>query len=147
MSQDLVPRVAIIGGSRTPFVKAATAFRKRSALELAVHSVDGLLEKQTLDPALVEELAYGITVVDPRIPHLAREVVFSSRLPVEVRALTLTDNCITGTSAIVSIYDAIFAGRIEVGIAGGAESMSTQAVLFSRAARRIILDAGSQMTI
>ena len=146
MSQDLVPRVAIIGGSRTPFVKAATAFRKRSALELAVHSVDGLLEKQTLDPALVEELAYGITVVDPRIPHLAREVVFSSRLPVEVRALTLTDNCITGTSAIVSIYDAIFAGRIEVGIAGGVESMSNPAVLFSREASRIILDAGTQKT-
>ncbi len=61
---------------------------------------DGLLEMLELEPEAVEELAHGITVVDPRVPHLAREVVFSSRLPVEVKALTVTDNCITGTSAI-----------------------------------------------
>ena len=146
MNNDSIGRVAVMGGARTPFVKAATAFRKHTALELAVHSVDGLLEKQALDPALVEELAYGITVVDPRIPHLARDVVFASALPAEVRALTLTDNCITGTSAIVSIYDAIAAGRTEVGIAGGVESMSNPAVLFSRGASRIILDAGTQKT-
>ena len=53
MSQDSAPRVAVIGGGRTPFVKAATAFHKHTALELAAHSVDGLLEKQNLDPALV----------------------------------------------------------------------------------------------
>jgi len=144
MSQDLVPRVAVMGGARTPFVKAATVFSKHTALALAVHSVDGLLDKQNLDPALVEELVYGITVVDPRLPHLARDVVFSSALPAEVRALTLTDNCITGTSAIVSIRDSIAAGRTEVGIAGGVESMSNPAVLFSRSASRIILDAGTQ---
>ncbi len=146
MSQESSPRVAVMGGARTPFAKAATVFRKHSALELASHSVDGLLEKQELDPALVEELVYGITVVDPRIPHLARDVVFSSRLPSEVRALTITDNCITGTSAIVSVYDSIAAGRAEVGIAGGVESMSNPAVLFSRKASRIILAAGTRKT-
>ncbi len=146
MSQDSAPRVAIMGGARTPFVKAATVFHKHTALELAVHSVDGLLGKQDLDPTLAEELVYGITVVDPRIPHLARDVVFASALPSEVRALTLTDNCITGTSAIVSIYDSIAAGRTEVGIAGGVESMSNPAVLFGRKASRIILDAGTQKT-
>ncbi len=76
MSQDSALRVAIMGGARTPFVKAATVFHEHTALELAVHSVDGLLEKQDLDPTLAEELVYGITVVDPRIPHLARDVVF-----------------------------------------------------------------------
>ncbi|MFQ5889561.1 MAG: thiolase family protein [Gemmatimonadota bacterium] len=146
MSQAPRIRVAVIGGARTPFVKAGTVFRKRSALELAAHSIDGLIEMQSLDPAAVAELAYGIVVVDPRIPHMAREIVFASGLPASVRALTLTDNCITGTSAIQAIYHSIASGRIEIGIAGGVESMSNTAVLFGRAASRIFLDAATAKT-
>ena len=147
MHQDTANRVAIMGGARTPFVKAATVFKQYSALDLAVHAVDGLLEKQTLDPASVDELVYGIVVLDPRISHLAREVVFSSMLPPEVKALTVTNNCITGTSAIASIYDSIIAGRAEVGIAGGVESMSNPAMLFNKRASRIFLDAIKAKTV
>ena len=143
MSANNATRVAVIGGARTPFVKAGTVFRKYAALELAVHSVDGLLEKQQLDPRSVDELVYGITVVDARIPHLAREVVFSSTLPSDVRALTVTNNCITGTSAITAICDSIAGGRADVGIAGGVDSMSNPAMLFNKKASRIFLDAAS----
>ncbi len=134
MSGNNATRVAVVGGARTPFVKAGTVFRKYPALDLAVHSVDGLLEKQQLDPRSVDELVYGITVVDARIPHLAREVVFSSKLPSDVRALTVTNNCITGTSAITAICDSIAGGRADVGIAGGVDSMSNPAMLFWKAA-------------
>ncbi len=137
------PRVAVVGGARTPFAKAFTAFKERSALDLAVHSVDGLLEKLDLDPASVDELVYGITVLEPRMPQFAREVVFSSRLPSGVRAVTVGNNCITGTSAITSIYQSIVSRRAEVGIAGGVESMSNPAVLFRQRASRIFLDAGT----
>ena len=143
MNQTTSTRVAVIGGARTPFVKAGTKFKKYSALDLALHSVDGLLEKQDIDPASIDALAYGIVTVDPRIPHLAREVVLCGSLPPEVRALTLTDNCITGTSAIRIIHDEIVAGRAEIGMAGGVESMSNPALLFSERASRIFMDAAS----
>lgn len=139
----MTARVAIVGGARTPFAKSFTVFKERSALELSAHAVDGLLEMQDLDPASVDELAFGITVLEPRKPQFAREVVFSSRLPSEVRAVTLGNNCITGTSAITSIYRSIVSGRAEVGIAGGVESMSNPAVLFRPRASRIFLDAGT----
>ncbi len=139
-------RVAVIGGSRTPFAKAGTALRKYSALDLSSHAVNGLLEKQELDPNSVEELVYGITVVDARTPQFARELVFSSQLPSSVRALTVINNCITGTSAITSVYDSIIAGRAEIGLAGGVESMSNPSVLFSRRASRVFLDAASAKT-
>ncbi len=100
-----------------------------------------------LEPEAVEELVHGITVVDARVPHLAREVVFSSRLPVAAKALTVTNNCITGTSAIASIYDSIASGRAEVGLAGGVESMSNPAVLFSERASRIFLDADAARSV
>ena len=107
----------------------------------------GSVSKQQLDPISVDELAYGITVLDPRIPHFAREVVFSSELPSTVRALTLTNHCITGTSAITAIYDSIVSGRAEVGVAGGVESMSNPSILFGRHASRVFLEAASAKTL
>ena len=147
MSEDPAIRVAVVGGTRTPFAKAGTAFKQHTPLDLSVHAVDGLLEMMDLEPEAVEELVHGITVVDARVPHLAREVVFSSRLPVAAKALTVTNNCITGTSAIASIYDSIASGRAEVGLAGGVESMSNPAVLFSERASRIFLDADAARSV
>lgn len=147
MSNEIKRRVAVVGGARTPFAKAGAALKDYSALELATHSVNGALEKLDLDPATVDQLVYGTVVVDPAIPHLAREVNFKSKLPAAVRALTITDNCISGTSAIASVHDAIVTGRAETGIAGGVESMSNPPVLFTKRASRIFLDAGRERTL
>ena len=147
MSKKEGTRVAIVGGARTPFVKAGTVFKKYSALDLGVHAVNGLLEKSKLDPDAVEEMFYGIVVLDPAIPHMAREINFGSRLPVKVRSVTVTDNCITGATAIAAVYEAIMQGRIEIGIAGGVESMSNPAVLFNKKASRAFLDANTEKTL
>ena len=103
--------------------------------------MDGALQNVDLDPLLVDELAYGSVIVDPAIPHLAREVNFRSHLPSEVRAITLTDNCITGTSAIQSVFNSIALGRADVGLAGGVESMSNPPVLFAPKGGQIFLEA------
>lgn len=141
MSQPDSRRVAIVGGARTPFAKAGAQLKDYSSLDLATRAVDGALQKVGLNPELVDELAYGTVVVDPSIPHLAREVNFRSDLPPEVRAVTLTDNCITGTSAIQSVYNSIVTGRADVGIAGGVESMSNPPVMFTPEASKIFLGA------
>jgi len=132
--------VAVIGGARTPFAKAGTSLKGVPALVLGTHSVNGALEKLSLDPGAVDQLVFGVVVVDPTIPHLAREINFKSELPSAVQSLTVTDNCISGTSAIASIHDAIVTGRSGVGIAGGVDSMSNPPVLFNQRASRIFLD-------
>ncbi len=140
-------RVAIIAGARTPFAKAGTKLKQYAALDLATHAVDGLLERHDLDPAIVDEMVYGIVVLDPRRPQFAREVAFASRLPSRTPAWTVTDNCITGTTAMMAVADSIRAGRAEVGIAGGVESMSNPAVLFSPRASRVFVDLSNAKTI
>ena len=147
MSHKTKNRVAIVGGARTPFAKAGTALKDVPALDLATHAVNGALAKLDLDPNVVDQLVYGTVVVDPTIPHLAREINFKSELPASVQSLTVTDNCISGTSAIASVHDAIVTGRTAVGIAGGVESMSNPPVLFSKRAGRIFLDAAASKTI
>ncbi len=136
-------RVAVVAGARTPFVKAGTVFKRYSALQLAVHAVKALTDGHHVDPNGVDELAFGIVVLDPRISHLARELIFASKLPSVIRALTVTDNCISGLSAITYVHDSIVGGRARAGIAGGTESMSHPAVLFRPQASRIFLDAGA----
>jgi acetyl-CoA acetyltransferase family protein len=147
MTHKTKNRVAVVGGARTPFAKAGTALKNVPALELATHSVNGVLEKLELDPGTVDQLVYGTVIVDPTIPHLAREVNFRSELPASVQSLTVTDNCISGTSAIASVHDAIATGRTEVGIAGGVESMSNPPVMFTKRAGRIFLDAAGSKTL
>ena len=112
-------RVAVIAGQRTPFVKALTVFKDVPALDLATHAVNGLLSHTSVDPQSIPELQLGLVVVEPRIPHMAREVVFKSDLTSATRAVTVTDNCITGTSALLGMHDAIALGRIDAWHCGG----------------------------
>lgn len=131
---------------RTPFVKAGTVFKDRTALDLGVHSVNALLDSSGIDPNQVQEMAYGIVVTVPNIPQMAREIAFASKLPASVRAITFTDNCITGLSAIEHIADSIRAGRIDVGIAGGVESMSNFAVLYNPKASKVFRNMNQEKT-
>lgn len=137
-------RVVLVGGARTPFAKAARQLSELSAVDLGAHAVDGLLHKLGLDPTQVDQLFFGNVVVDPRVPHLAREVVFRSQLSAETYALTFSDNCITGTSAIMAAHDAIALGRAEVVIAGGVESMSNAPVLVSEKVSEALRSANKE---
>lgn len=135
-------RVAIIGGARTPFARVASALRHHSALDLSVHAVNAALSRTGIEPERVDILNHGIVVLHPRVPHMAREVALQSRLGTATRALTLTDNCITGISAIASAVHDLYEGRGGLAIAGGVESMSNPPILFSRAATRLMVDFG-----
>lgn len=125
-------RVAIVGGVRTPFVKAGGVFSKYSALDLGKHVVVGCVEKLGLDPGLVEELYFGTVLLDPRIPNLAREIVLRSGLPKTINGHFIANNCITGLVAASAAVDAIASGRISCAIVGGSESMSQPTLTYPR---------------
>ncbi len=118
------PRVAIIAGGRTPFVKADSTFKDCGPLVLARHAVGGLIDRNDVDPNIVQALAYGAVVPEPGRPNLAREIVFEAGLPKTIEAQTISSYCITGLRTVTTIADAIASGRVEVGIAGGVESLS-----------------------
>src|SRR5207244_2588720 len=118
------PRVALVAGARTPFVKAGQAFSKLGPLALATHAVRGLVERHHVDPAGIEAIAFGAVVPERGKPNLAREVVFEAGLPASIEAQTVSSYCITGLRTATIIADAIARGRIEAGIAGGVEWLS-----------------------
>jgi acetyl-CoA acetyltransferase family protein len=117
-------RVAVVGGCRTPFVKAGGAFKKHSFLDLGTHAVKGALEKSGISPDAIDELIYSTVLLDPRMPNAARELVLRSDLPKSLPAHFISNNCISGLVAANFVADGIKTGRISSGIAGGSESMS-----------------------
>ncbi len=118
------PRVAIMAGGRTPFVKSGKAFKDLGPLALATHAVVRLLETHHVDPSIIEAIVFGAVVAEPGKPNLAREIVFEAGLPSHIEAQTISSYCITGLRTVTAVAEAIATGRIEVGIAGGVEWLS-----------------------
>lgn len=125
-------RVAIVGGVRTPFVKAAGVFSAYSALDLGVHVVTACVERLKIDPSVIDELYFGTVLVDPRVPNMAREIVLRSGLPKTINGHFISNNCITGLVAASAAREAILSGRIKAAIVGGSESMSNPTLTFPR---------------
>ncbi len=125
-------RVAIVGGVRTPFVKAAGVFSRLSSLDLAKHVVVGCVERVGVDPSLIDELFFGTVLLDPRYPNIAREVILRSGLPKSISGHCVSNNCITGLVAANTAREAILSGRIRAALVGGSESMSTPTLTFPR---------------
>jgi acetyl-CoA acetyltransferase family protein len=117
-------RVAIVAGARTPFVKSGKAFASAGPSALANHAVRGLLDRHIVNPDLIDAIAFGAVVPQRGKPNIAREIVFEAGLPSHIEAQTVSSYCITGLRTTTIIADAIRAGRISAGIAGGVEWLS-----------------------
>lgn len=132
-------RVAVVGGCRTPFVKAGAEFKKLSFLDLGTHAVRGALERAKLKPEQIDELVFSTVLLDPRLPNAARELVLRSELPDTLPAHFISNNCISGLVAATFITDGIKTGRIRSGIAGGSESMSRPALTMHPKAEELFI--------
>lgn len=125
-------RVAVVGGSRTPFCKAGTTLRALSAVDLARLATVELLHRCELDGNAVDEMYFGQVVSSVLAPNLAREVSLLPQFPRDIPAASVNRACASANTAIAIGADQISAGRADVVIAGGAESLSDIPILHSR---------------
>lgn len=132
-------RVGVIGGCRTPFVRAGSEFRALTFLDLGVAVVQGALERLGIRGEALDELIFSTVLLDPRTPNAARELVLRSALPKTLSAHFVSNNCISGLAAVCFAADGIRCGRIRTALAGGSESMSNPALTLRRAAERFYL--------
>ena len=135
------PRVAVVAGCRTPFARAGTAYRDLTALDLAKACVRELVERTEVDPASIGQVVMGQVIPSVKAPNLAREVVLGTGLPAEVPAYTVNRACASAGQAIVDLAADILSGDAEVGIAGGAESLSDVPILHSRRMAQALVEA------
>ena len=133
-------KVAIVSGSRTPFVKAGTVFSNYTMQQLGQHVLKSLVEKSKIDPKKIDEFVFGAVLLDPRTPNWAREILFSAGLPKNIYAQSVSNNCISGLVAITNVSERIALGKSHIGIAGGVESMSNPTLIFGKKATDVFLN-------
>lgn len=117
-------RVAIVAGLRTPFARSNGILAKMSALDLGVAVVSELLARTEVPRDEVDLLVFGQVIPSLTAPNIAREVALSTALPRSVDAYSVSRACATSIQAMTDVADQIALGHADVGIAGGAESLS-----------------------
>lgn len=125
-------RVAVIAGSRTPFLRIATGYSNTPARLLAAHLVADLVERSDIDKSLIEKLVFGQVVMSPDAPNIAREVVLSANLPVHTDAYSVSRACASSYQSAVDVAMNIQAGVIGAGLAGGCDVMSQPPISFNK---------------
>lgn len=119
-------QAVIVSAVRTPMGRAGKGSLARVRPEdLAATAIRGALAKAGVDGALIEDVVLGCAMPEgPQGMNVARIAALRSGLPVEVPAVTVNRFCSSGLQAIAQVAQAIIAGDIDVGLAGGVESMS-----------------------
>ncbi len=125
-------RVAIIDGCRTPFAKAWTDFINLNSLDLAKIAASELINKTELDPEVIDEVIMGTVFSSINCPNIAREIVIGLGLPKRIPGFTLNRACSSSIQSLTCGAESIMAGKNQVVIAGGAESLSQVEVPYSQ---------------
>jgi acetyl-CoA acyltransferase len=119
--------VVIVSSVRTPVGKAYKGtLRTTRPDDLAATAIKGALERvPQLDPKEIEDVIIGCAMPEAEQGmNVARIASLRAGLPVECSAMTVNRFCSSGLQAISLAADAIAAGRAEVAVAGGTESMT-----------------------
>jgi acetyl-CoA acyltransferase len=117
-------RAVVVGGIRTPFVKAFGQLIKVDTIGLGVAAVSALLERTGVSRKELEGIVWGGVILPGTAPNVGREIALDLRLPPSVEAMTVTRACASGLQAITTAAAAIERGDADVMIAGGSDSTS-----------------------
>lgn len=117
----------IVSAVRTPVGKA-----KRGGLatvrpdEMAATTIQALLKRTpNLDPTQIEDVVFGCAFPEgEQGMNMARMISLRAGLPDSVPAETINRYCASGVQSIAHVAYAIQSGQLEIGLAGGVESMS-----------------------
>ena len=134
------PRNAVVvGGNRTPFVKAGGKYAMASAQDLLTAALDGLIARFGLAGQQVDEVVAGAVLKHTRDFNLTREAVLGSSLSNHTPACDLQQACGTGLEAVVYVANKIKLGQADVGIAGGVDSASDAPIVVTEPLRKALL--------
>jgi acetyl-CoA C-acetyltransferase len=112
---------------RTPIGRYGGMFKARSAVDLGVTALKGLLERTGLAPDAVQDVILGHCYPNSDAPAIGRVVALDSGLPVTVPGMQVDRRCGSGLQAVIQACLQVGAGDNDLVVAGGCESMSNVA--------------------
>ena len=136
-----VRRVAVVGGARIPFARAHGAYAAVGNQAMLTAALQAIVERFGLAGVRLGEVAAGAVIKHSRDFNLARECVLGTTLDPHTPAHDLQRACGTSLEAALGIANQIALGQIDVGIAGGVDTVSDPPVVYPREYQQILLRA------
>ena len=117
--------VVVVSALRTPLCKAKRgAFKSTTTDDLLAPVLAAVVQQSGVDPATLGDIVIGNVLQAGAGAVSARMAQFYAGIPYQVPLCTLNRQCSSGLQAFIQVASAIQAGVLDVGIAGGVESMS-----------------------
>ncbi|KIW25108.1 uncharacterized protein PV07_10773 [Cladophialophora immunda] len=117
--------IVITCATRTPLTKARKGgFKDTPTDELLIHVLKAIKDKSGINPDLVEDVCVG-NVLQPAPGFVARSAVLAAGFPVTTATSVASRFCSSGLLSIQTLASSIAIDVIDVGIAVGLESMSS----------------------
>ncbi len=120
-------RVPVVSTARTPFTRASKGELKdtRPDTLAALAIKEALARAKGLEPAAVEDVVLGCAMPEgEQGMNVARLAALLAGIPDTVPAMTINRFCSSGVQSIATVAQSIASGSIDVGVAGGTESMT-----------------------
>jgi acetyl-CoA C-acetyltransferase len=136
---SVVRRVAIVGGIRIPFARSYSAYATASNQDMLTAAFRGIVNRFKLEGVRLGDVAAGAVIKHSRDYNLVRECVLSSGLDPHTPGLDMQRACGTSLEAAIDIGNKIALGQIEVGIAGGTDSISDAPIVYPRSYQQLLL--------
>jgi acetyl-CoA C-acetyltransferase len=128
-----MPKTAILGTARTPFGKLGGGLSSLDATDLGGKAIECALERAQVSPDQVEHVVMGQVLQAGQGQVPSRQAQIKGGIPREVSSETVNKVCASGVRSVVMIDNAIRANDLNVGVAGGMESMSNAPYLLTQA--------------
>ncbi len=119
-----MPKTVILGAARTPIGKMGGGLSTLDATELGAVAIEAALQRAKVEPEQVQHVVMGQVLQAGQGQIPSRQAQIKAGIPKEVSSETINKVCASGVRASVILDQAIRAGDVEVGVAGGMESMS-----------------------
>jgi len=114
----------IVDGTRTPWGKFGGALKEHTAAELGALLISRLIERNSLDPALVDNVVIGQVLQAGAGQLPSRQALIAGGLPPSTPSTLVNKVCGSGMRAVVMADQLIRLAEADVVVAGGMESMS-----------------------
>src|SRR5215217_1925227 len=130
---DPMPKTVILGTARTPFGKLGGALSTLDATDLGGHVIAAALERADVAPEQVQHVVMGQVLQAGQGQVPSRQAQIKGGIPKEVSSETVNKVCASGIRSAGMIDQSIRAGDLDVGVAGGMESMSNAPYMLKKA--------------
>jgi acetyl-CoA C-acetyltransferase len=118
------PKIVICSAVRTPIGSIGGGLAELLPRPMAISIAKAAIAQAKLDPKYIDYTTMGWVAQDPRSPNIAKTVCEFAGAPLTSGGTTVHENCASGGAAMHDIARRIICGEIQLGIAGGVESMS-----------------------